>query len=254
MKKIIEILILVALILSIFYGLALIYLQINGRGIIKETLRSYTGADVKIGRFNIRPLFNLEISNLNIENTGKVQRIFISPSLLSGRLTLNKILIEGLQLNYKRLPPAVVGEQIPVGKVEVTPQDLQGKGRAGFIIKHLQIRDGKINFVDYTVSPEGLKIAVKDLNFNLSNVYFLPVSQIASFELNANIPWQKGKQEGKIEAQGWLNLYKKDMQVTLKISDIDGIYLYPYYSKWVDLEKARIESAKLNFTSNIRGL
>jgi len=44
------------------------------------------------------------------------------------------------------------------------------------------------------------------------------------------------------------------MQATLKVEDIDGIYLYPYYSAWVDLEKARIEKAKLNFFSNIQGL
>ena len=43
------------------------------------------------------------------------------------------------------------------------------------------------------------------------------------------------------------------MQATVKISDIDGVYLYPYYSTWVDLEKTRIESAKLNLTSNLKG-
>jgi hypothetical protein len=40
----------------------------------------------------------------------------------------------------------------------------------------------------------------------------------------------------------------------LKITDIDGVYLYPYYSSWVDLGKARVDKAKLNFTSNIEGL
>ena len=44
------------------------------------------------------------------------------------------------------------------------------------------------------------------------------------------------------------------MQAALKIKDIDAIYLYPYYSMWVDLEKARIEKAKLNFSADINGL
>jgi hypothetical protein len=44
------------------------------------------------------------------------------------------------------------------------------------------------------------------------------------------------------------------MQATINIQDIDGIYLGPYYSNWIDLEKARIEKANLNFTSNIQGL
>jgi hypothetical protein len=68
------------------------------------------------------------------------------------------------------------------------------------------------------------------------------------------LPWSETEEAGRIEADGWVNLFKKDMQATVNIQDIDGIYLYPYYSKWVDLEKARIEKAKLNLTSNIHGL
>jgi len=63
----------------------------------------------------------------------------------------------------------------------------------------------------------------------------------------------QGQTEGKIEARGWVNLFKKDMQVNVKVTDIDGVYLYPYYSTWVDLKKTRIESAKLNFTSDMKG-
>jgi hypothetical protein len=44
------------------------------------------------------------------------------------------------------------------------------------------------------------------------------------------------------------------MQATFKIQDIDGVYLYPYYSNWMDTEKMRIEKANLNFNSNIHAL
>ena len=44
------------------------------------------------------------------------------------------------------------------------------------------------------------------------------------------------------------------MQASVDIRDIDGIYLYPYYANWVDLEGARIEKAKLNFSSKITGI
>jgi len=50
-------------------------------------------------------------------------------------------------------------------------------------------------------------------------------------------------------------LFKKDMQATLKISGIDAVYLHTYYSHWLkDLDEARIEKAKLNFSSEIHGL
>jgi hypothetical protein len=122
------------------------------------------------------------------------------------------------------------------------------------IIKKINIKDGRLELLDRTIGENGMKITVKDIYFDLDNLYLLPRSVITNFELKAKVPWQDSGEEGKIEAEGWLNLFKKDMQATLKIEDIDGVALYPYYSKWVDLEKARIQKAKLNFSSEIQGL
>jgi hypothetical protein len=130
----------------------------------------------------------------------------------------------------------------------------KNKKRMRFIAKRIKISEGRIDFIDLTAGTGGIRIALKDINFNLRNLFAFPSSVITSFNLNAKIPWEKGRDEGVIEAEGWLNFAKKDMQATLNIKDIDGIYLYPYYSDWVDLEKARIQSAKLNFTSDIHGL
>jgi len=60
---------------------------------------------------------------------------------------------------------------------------------------------------------------------------------------------------GKVELSGWLDSFRKDIRATLKISGIDAVYLHPYYSYWLkDLDQARIEKARLNFTSEIQGL
>jgi len=122
------------------------------------------------------------------------------------------------------------------------------------VFKRLTIKDGRFDFIDQTVAKDGIRITFKDIQFKLSNFYFLPVPAVANFELRARIPWQEGSAQGRLEFAGWFNLYKRDMRATLKIYDIDGIYLYPYYSTWVDLDKARIQKAKLNFTSDIKGI
>jgi hypothetical protein len=125
---------------------------------------------------------------------------------------------------------------------------------ANLAFKRINIENGKIDFIDHSVGANGIKITLKDVSFNLTNLYLPAHSVVTNFALKGRIPWQEGKAEGKIDAEGWVNLFKKDMAASLKISDIDGVYLYPYYSQWVDLEKARIEKAKLDFTSNINGL
>jgi hypothetical protein len=80
------------------------------------------------------------------------------------------------------------------------------------------------------------------------------VIRTTNFSIKGSIPWREGQQNGSVSLEGWLNYSKKDIQAQLMIKDIDGIYLQPYYSNWVNLEKARIEKANLNFTSDISGL
>jgi len=102
---------------------------------------------------------------------------------------------------------------------------------------------------------QNLLVSIKDINASIDNLNFTGIgSQVTNFKLSAKMPWQKDSYEGAIEAYGWVNLFKKDIDAVFKIKDIDGVYLHPYYAKWVDLEKARIERAKLNFSSQIEGL
>jgi len=122
------------------------------------------------------------------------------------------------------------------------------------IFKHIAVKGGEVDFFDRDAGTNGIKIIVKDINFHINNLYLMPRSVATHFELRGRIPWQEGQEEGKLEAAGWINFYKKDMQVTVKLQDIDGVYLYPYYAQWVDLEKMRIQKAKLNFSSNIEGV
>ena len=123
-----------------------------------------------------------------------------------------------------------------------------------FLINRLIVSDGALNFTDKLTDTKDILIKIEHLNLKINNL--IPkifASQTTTFDLNAEIPWREGQERGKIVTEGWINLVKKDIDATLKIEDIDGVYLYPYYSTWVDLEKARIESAKLNFSSKIKG-
>jgi len=117
------------------------------------------------------------------------------------------------------------------------------------------ISGSTVNFTDRSVADKTIKVTVKDVNIEIENLK-LPVrgSDITYFELTGRIPWQNKGEEGKIWFQGWINFFKKDMRAELKVEDIDGICLYPYYSNWVDLEKSRIQKANLNFFSEIIGL
>jgi hypothetical protein len=272
--------ILLALIITFLLISAVIYLFLVsvGKSIIITQLEELTHKKVSIGYFGLTSPFHLELKNLDIEGLIKVDSIFISPCIsgfLAGNIAFNAVKIIRPTVVFEKAAPATQELTAPTPPTSAAPsapadtpapaatsapavnaaiKESEKKEPLRLIFKRLKIKEGQIDFIDRTVTRDGLKITIKDLDFNLTNLYLFPRSAITNFELRAKIPWQQGSEEGKIEAQGWINLFKKDMQAFLKIEDIDGIYLYPYYSNWVDLEKARIGKAKLNFTSNVQGL
>ncbi|MFH1199093.1 MAG: DUF748 domain-containing protein, partial [Candidatus Omnitrophota bacterium] len=257
MKLWIKILLIVIVALTLLFSATYIFLAFKGKATIIRQLENLTRKKASIGYFGITPLLNLDIKNLEIKDTLKVDSISITPSilgLLTAKIALDNLRIVKPEFTYeKTLPkaPELAAATTPAPAATVKPKE---KPPLRLIIRKINVKNGKIDFIDRTVGEEGIKITVQDINFNLTNLYIFPRSVITNFEFNGRIPWQQGGEEGKIEAEGWLNLFKKDIQATLKIKDIDGIFFYPYYSNWVDLEKARIEKAKLNFTSNIHGL
>ena len=257
---------------SIFTA-AHLFLVFQGRNLVIKQLETLTKKKVTIGDFAITPPLSLQLKKLGIEGLAKVDTVVITPSMLSfitGHIGFNDIRVIKPELIYEKtaLPAANLTTSkdssfTPAPEVLQTSQAPQQPSAVAqprknrlprLILKRLVIKDGKINFVDHTVGPEGIRITVEEINFNLTNLCLVPRSVIANFELSGKIPWKEGQERGSIEAQGWFNIRKKDMQAEVKIRNIDGVYLYPYYSNWVDLEKARIQSAKLNFSSNIQGL
>lgn len=229
------------------------FIALKGKSIIIHNLYDFTGRKVEIADFKIRPPLRLEITGLNIEGLAKANSISVKPSFfgfLTGKIVLNEVTIPELQLNYERAPDKA-GEP---AKLETLPMPIPTPRIGNLFVKNLNVKNGRIDFFDRTAGKDGIKIAVKEINFNLNSTYVFPHSLITNFSLQGKIPWQAGQEEGKIDIEGWLNITKKDMQATVKIDDIDGIYLYPYYLAWVNLEQAGIEKAKLSLISNISGL
>lgn len=254
MKLRIKILFLGIIVLVSLFSISYVFLISKGKAIIIQRLKDLTQKEVNIGYLGLTLPLNLEIKDLDIRGLVRVNHISVSPSILSlftGDFILNDLKITKPEVTYEKVSPETT--ELPAVTAPapgVSPKPPEGRP-LHLIVKHINIKDGKVNFIDRTLGKEPLVIAIKDINFDLTNLYLFPQSAITNFELKGKIPWQQRQEEGKIEASGWLNLFKKDMQVTLKIEDIDGIYLYPYYANWVDLEKARIEKAKLNFISEL---
>jgi len=259
-KRFFIILSLAVIVLSVFY----VFLILKARFILADKLTTAFGRKVNIGQLNLKPPLNLELTDLEIENLVKIDYVYISPSipnLLAGRFALNKVRVVGPVISCERQfsPVKQQDAEIPVvsaaAEEEKPKEPAQEKPQDNFrlVIKSLKVRDGEIYFTDHTSDSSSVMVVIKDININLVDIYTYPVNRPLRFNLSGRLPWKSGEPDGKVTIEGWMDFHKKSMLADLKIMNIDAIAFYPYYSTCVDLEKARIDKAKLNFTSRVKG-
>jgi hypothetical protein len=239
-----------------------LYVHLKGKAFLVKKLQDVFKREVTVRSLKVHSPFNIIVKKIEAKDLFKIEKTFIvggAIDIFRKDFILFKLRLDGLEVNLKTPRKAVTAT--PAESTPPTPAVTAASAPSirfpfsQLYIKQLIINKGIFNFTDTNASENGLKITVKDLNIDVENINFpIRSSNIINFSIKGRMPWQEGSQEGKIEAEGWLNLFKKDMLATLKIEDIDGIYLYPYYSKWVDLEKARIEKAKLQFSADLRSL
>ncbi len=252
---------LVIISLAVVYASVYLYLAVMGQVMLGKAISDLTGKKVTIGYFSISPDFTFELRDFNIEGMARSKSLIASldlVKLLRKKLVFKKLVLIEPEFLYSKFPDKSieVGQStdviVPLPK-EKSQDKVKNKplpfGVARFIIK-----EGRVIFIDQTLSPNSIKITVQGINATIKNIYFYPVSALTDFRLKAVIPWGNSDKQGMVELNGWLNSSRKDVRATLKITDIDAVYLYPYYSYWVDLDKARIEKARLNFSSEIHGL
>jgi len=253
----------------IIYSFLYVFFMVEAKNIIVKKIEQATGHKTTIGSLEIKPPLDLEIRGLEIEGLLKAGYIYISPSIpnfLIGRIALNKVKIVSPQLTYQRIPAPVAlpDNSVPIAgaaptvaaavvSAPVAPTVAQNKVFP-ITIKSLKVYSGLLNFIDSTAASGTIRFAIKDIYFFATNLTTVSTDAITNFNLKGNISWNTGEPDGKLFAQGWVNSRKKDMLATLKVENIDAIVFYPYYSTWVDLGKARIEKAKLNFSGNIKGV
>lgn len=247
--------------LVIIFSLVYAAILWAAKTIITNKIQKTTGLKTSISKLSILPPLNIEVRGLEINGLIKADRVYIAPSirsLLFGKLAFNKIMIGGPEITYQRIPPLE-----PIKDIRAPVVENQGEPIASVatqnksfpvIIKSLKVYSGRLNFSDATTASGKISVLIKDINFYITNLSTFDTKGVSNFDLKGNLSWNTGEPDGRILLQGWVDFYKKDMQATLKIENIDAIVFYPYYSTWVDLDKARIQKANLNFNCDVRGV
>lgn len=248
------------------------FVSIRGKDLLSQKLQETFNRKVKIGVLRTAFPANIYIKDLEVDGLFKIDEIIVGRGLIdifSRDFNLSFLKVKNPVITLEKLPEKAPQEQAVAAAVQqatiqqaAQEEHISNKLKqarspyfSSFAIGRLIVSEGALNFIDRSMLDKEIIIRAEHLNLRIDNLNLSGKGiQVASFNLKGVIPWRESVEKGKIEAEGWINLAKRDMQATIKIKDIDGIYLYPYYSSWLNLEKAGIEKANLNFTSNIHGL
>lgn len=264
------------LIVVLIFSAIHIFINLRGKFILQENLGRLLKREVIISRLNTSFPLNINIKGVEVKGLFKADKVVLKGvffDIFRNRFYLSSLKIERpvVILEKEALEPK---KQIEVLEPKESNPVLLNKNTGdknenksvksfqlnsslpGLSIRRFIVDNGSINYIDkkadnnneVLINIHNLDLKIVNLSLNIAG------QQITSFKLNADIPWQDNGKQGKVNASGWINLLKKDMQADVKVEDIDGLYLYPYYSQWVNLEKTHIQKVKLNFSSNIHGL
>ncbi len=262
------------IILAVFLGLHT-FVSIKGKDLLTKKLHFIFQSEVTVGRVTTSFPFLLIAKDVEVKNWFKIKKAFASTGIIdifSGNFILSDLKLVGAEFSLEKAKreknAEISAEIIPEGKAEgsktlpVNPGAVAGSGTGDdfflpqrIILKRLTISDGTFIYADFTKSETPINIKVKDLNIKLENFQWPFLGSVVTFfKISGKVPWENIKEEGWIEFEGWINFFKKDLRAKLEVKDIDGVYIYPYYSSWVNIDKARVEKARLNFSSNITSI
>jgi hypothetical protein len=184
----------------------------------------------------------------------QIKEVRIYPSLLSllrKSLQVKEITIaEPSFFFYRSREGGTEGPWVTIKKErdgkEVSEEEKKKKGEPLQIrIDRIRIRKGSIDFEDRKVAPPA-HIKLRELNFEIKDIRYPLVSLHSPIELKGKMEGRK--QDGRIDAKGWINLKTMDLEASLRIREIEVKTFEPYYRKRVTAE---IESGHMDMDSKV---
>ena len=173
----------------------------------------------------------------------KADSISVSPSILgflAGRIVLS---------NLKLIRPEITLIKSAEGRLNLPRFAAKGK-QPPILLAGLRIKEGKFIFVDKKLDPNGYRVAVDNINVNISRIAFPPASLYANFEASAVLVNGASQPAGQAAASGWIDFGPKNMDGKFELRDVEAAVLAPYYKNIVPGKK--LYSAKLNFTADLK--
>lgn len=214
-------LLIVLVVLVLIFAAATVYFLANAKRIVLTRMEASIGVPVEISAFRISWPLSVEIEGLSVGKNIKVQRLQVVPGLtgmLSGGLVFDKIVVDKPTVKLVRLPDNTVDIGLPQRKEQ---------SKVSFVMRKLDIENGRVEFVDSTLS-QPLTLFAENLVVHAKQASLVQITRI-DFDASASIVDVKGEKAGGIATNGWIDWLPKNMNAVVTVTDVHLVPFAPYY-------------------------
>jgi len=245
-----KIIIVIVVVLAILYLGINIFIAAKGKELLTDSLTQVIGKEVSVSSVNFIPPYSVVVKDFEIEDFVSVSKIKVEPSIIGlflGKIALNKLVVVKPEVYIARISDT----QLNINPIIDNVMKMQAGPGAGasssksqnvnIFIKDIIAKDGNVVLEDKTV---GVYLG---LAFNKASVNTNSLTLRTAVNLSANILSSENKAIGRASMSGWLNFARKDMQARFDIEDLDAVYFYPYFSKFL----SKVDSGEILFSADM---
>lgn len=216
-KLLLYLLFIAIIVLLIGYFSLYLYINKEGKNILKNKLSNYLNYPVEIEKLSFKFPFRVQLEKLT---TKDLQLDFLLLSLrwynfFNNSLYIVNLKVDGLKykLNLKRDTSKEPSKSTQSTK---SPYDSKSRGK-GFrvFINRIDISNSSLQIVQ-----DNKTLYFKDINAHVRDFSY-PLGKRFSINLSSNL-WQDNLISSLINLQGWVDFPKKDMDVGVDIKDVDS--------------------------------
>jgi len=235
--------IIVALTVAFIAAAILVYLY--GKSFVTSQIEQNLQRKVSLSSIRLGFPLNITLKELEIKDLFKARQVSFSLNPLG--FLAGKIVLGGLTVDE----PVINLIQFPDGSLNL-PQFKTGAKQPPVFLTGLKVKNGKINFLDRKIVPDGFLIKLENVNLDIAKVMFPLTSLKTKFNLGVSVIGQDAQNLGALNGLGWIDFGKKDMDVLLEIKNLEAVYFSPYYGDF--LSQKKLLSVKLDLKCQLKAV
>lgn len=264
-KKILIVLLTIVIIVVSLHVSLFIFINLKGKAFIIQNIEKEFGEVATLESLTLKFPFNLEIKNFKCGDVS-----FKEANIVLGfcgpfqfRLAFDKIDIKGLYVKVRKskrgikIKPFLIPElaqdkeessagqkAVPLDKPKVVVRKA-----VPLKIQRLHIEDGRIEFIDVG-HKKPIRIFVQDISVKIKNIAFPELTK-AHIDLLASLKSETAVSKDSVSLSGWVDYFRKDMDVNLNLTSIDYALFSQYYPQFWKPKALSIKQAYLSLKSHL---